>query len=353
MKKALLLCVAVIGFIIAAPRLVRAEDVGYTVRTAQSELQVDTSKSYFDLRAKANQAFDLTIEIDNTSDTSGDFTVAVTNGMTSDNGSISYGISTQKLDAAMTMPFTSFAKVETPKVTVPAKSKKQVTIKVKMPATTFDGMILGAIYIEKPVAANAKKSGYTNQYAYAKAVVIKETDKTVHPDLKMPEVLVRKRNNQVEISATLENPAWINIKKMSLKAEIISKKTGKVVVTKTFSDYAVAPTTHFALNLLYDATKFPTGSYLFRVKATQTETMQHEWTLEKSFDIDATAISKKFADKQGFSITDKNDKVGLYILLGALTALVLGLFIFIIILLKRRKKEDDDENDDKKANITS
>lgn len=318
-----------------------AEDVGYSVSAIPSKLQQNKKLSFFDLKAKPKQAFELQVEIQNNSAEAGTFKVAATNAMTSNNGTITYGPTTRKIDQTMKVPFTSIAKVKTPEVEVPANSKKIVSMQVTMPNYEFDGMILGGFYIEKMAAKDKNASGYSNQYAYAKGVVIKENANVVHPNLEMPAVGIKKENNQINVAGTLRNPTMTNIADLDLQATITKRDSTKSIVTKKLTGYSVAPTTNFDALFQYDKQKLPAGKYTLRVKAQQTTGMKHKWDLTKDFVIAKDAAKPK--ESQGLTIVSKPN-ILLYVLLGVVAALlVIIIFLLWFFLIHKRRKNNQDK----------
>ncbi|QBO35886.1 DUF916 and DUF3324 domain-containing protein [Periweissella cryptocerci] len=321
---------------------VGAEEVGYSVNTVPSALQQNKKLSFFDLKAKPQQTFDLKVKIENKSTEVSTFKVAATNAMTSNNGTITYGPTTRKLDQSMKVPFTSIAKVKHPKVTVPANTVKTVSMQVTMPKFEFDGMILGGFYVEKLTTEDKKTSGYSNQYAYAKGVVIKETDTVVQPDLEMPVVGIKTDNNMVNVAGTLRNASMTNIANLDMTASITKRNSDKVIVSKKVTGYSVAPTTNFDALFQYDKQKLPAGKYTFHVHANQTTGKQYKWNLQKDFVITADEVKPK--ESRGLAVVGQRN-VLLYVLLGVVAALlVIIIFLLWFFLFYKRRKAKKDEN---------
>lgn len=319
-----------------------AEEVGFSIREIQSPYQVDKRLSYFDLKVKPAQKFELKVEVQNLSKKTATFNVAATNAMTSNNGVIDYGKTKEQLDQSMTMPFTSLAKVDEPQITLTGRSTKIVTMQVTMPNRKFYGMILGGFYVEKAIPEDQQKSGYTNQYAYAKGVVLRENNKTVQPTLDMPAVSVKVINNLVYVAGTIRNPKMTNVKGLKMEATITKKGDTKIIESKEVSNYSVAPNTNFDATFQYNKQKLPAGKYTFHVNATQTKGVKHSWNFEKDFVIDKDEIKKLTNDSSGLEIKAKQN-IMLYVLLGIVAALfVIVLFLLWLILARKRRKKDEE-----------
>lgn len=130
-----------------APTKAWADTANFSIEKVDTPEQTKEA-DFYDILAKPNQNTHLIANITNASDQQSTYTVTLRNGVTNDSGQIAYVPNTKKA-SGQTLNQLSPTAV---KVTVPANSKKDVTIPIKMPATTYSGIILGAMHVEKETA---------------------------------------------------------------------------------------------------------------------------------------------------------------------------------------------------------
>ncbi|MFL2081716.1 WxL protein peptidoglycan domain-containing protein [Latilactobacillus sakei] len=154
-----------------APTKTWADTANFSIKKIDTPEQTKEA-DFYDILAKPNQNTKLVTNVINASNQSATYTVTLRNGVTNNSGQIAY-VSRNQSNSGQTLNKLNPAAV---KVTVPANSKKDVIIPIKMPATTYSGIILGAIHVEKEMAQqkqSTKKTQIVNHYGIEIPVVVR------------------------------------------------------------------------------------------------------------------------------------------------------------------------------------
>ncbi|MDR1568185.1 MAG: DUF916 and DUF3324 domain-containing protein [Streptococcaceae bacterium] len=325
-------------FAIAPKGLAENSEVGYSIGIESSEFQHNPNVSYYDLKLKPEQKVELAVLIANDSDEEATFEIALNTAITNDNGIIDYTQREKDIktyDSTLKYKFSDIARIENNQITVPAKQQARVPIFVTMPKKSFDGIILGGIYVLKNVDNDNVKEGYSNRYSFVKGVVLRETDKEVQPEIVFDKVNKQVKNYKTEVSAKLRNPAAINISKLNIKAKITDLQTGKIIIENSAEDRDMAPNSSFAYRFDFKDKILPVGKFLLEVEAQ--DRLGNHWQLSKKFTVEKSeAIALKQKTNFGFKEDKKLSIWVICIALGVVLALI-GLFF---VFLKCRPKKN-------------
>lgn len=342
---------------------VLANEFNFSVKAIIPENQINKS-SYFDLLMKAGEKQSLTVELTNSTDKTVVVEEDIASATTNINGVVEYSPNAIKADPSLKYSLTDYAKA--PKeISLAPKSVQRVTVDVTMPNAEFKGVMAGGItFKEKENKSKAKDSdeqsvSIVNKYAYVIALLIRQNQEIVTPDLKLNAVTPSQVNYRNVINANLQNPNAGYLNQLQISATVKNKNDTSITYTENKDSMQMAPNTNFdypislkgermkagnyQLTLTAYGQKNPNGKYVTKDSAGKEQKYDYKWTFVRDFTIDAdtaTALNKK-------DVTVKPDNSWMiWSAIGLI--LIILLLIILLILWKRRKKEEEKKNNKEK-----
>ena len=340
------------------PLQVAASEFNFAVIPMIPENQIDKSKTYFDLKMNQGAEQELAVVLRN--DTSKDVTIETTinSATTNSNGVVEYDLNQVAPDKSLQFNIKELA-VTAPEVLIPAGKEVTTKIQVKMPKETFNGVLAGGItFKEKEVAgttnASSDESGMAiqNKYSYVVAILIRQNQEVVLPDLVLHQVGAAQVNARNVIKANLQNPEAAYLNNLQIAAEITKKGSAKVLYTATTEDMQMAPNSNFSYPIALNGQPLEAGDYrlkivahgtkdeagAFEVKNQDGETIKfgQRWELTKDFSITSTE-AKEFNKAD---VTIVKSYTWIYLLIGVLLLLIVIILLFL--LLKKQKKAEEE-----------
>ena len=309
-----------------------AAELRFSVETEIPENQIDKTKTYFDLMMKPDQEQILKVRAANSTDENLVIDVSVKSATTNSNGVIEYGESLTALDKSAPADLSEIIQLKDggESVELPAKSEKVVELRVKMPKEEFSGQLAGGITFSEKVdetkdkqKANTNGLAIENRYAYTVAVLLRENETVVQPELSLEKVEPTQRNARSE-AAYLQS--------MKVTANVKNKKTNNVILEKEQEDMQMAPNSIFNFPIPYEENEMEAGTY---VLAMTVEGSGKKWQFTKEFTI-SKEVAETFNEKD---VTVKKTESKLIYLLIGLLLLLLIICLFIILRLKKQKNK--------------
>ncbi|MGT9659209.1 DUF916 and DUF3324 domain-containing protein [Enterococcus faecalis] len=292
-----------------------AAELRFSVETEIPENQIDKTKTYFDLMMKPYQEQILKVRAANSTDENLVIDVSVKSATTNSNGVIEYGESLTALDKSAPADLSEIIQLKDggESVELPAKSEKVDETKDKQKENT------NGLAIE-------------NRYAYTVAVLLRENETVVQPELSLEKVEPTQRNARSVISATLLNHEAAYLQSMKVTANVKNKKTNNVILEKEQEDMQMALNSIFNFPIPYEENEMEAGTY---VLAMTVEGSGKKWQFTKEFTI-SKEEAKTFNEKD---VTVKKTESKLIYLLIGLLLLLLIICLFIILRLKKQKNK--------------
>ena len=306
-----------------------AAELRFSVETEIPENQIDKTKTYFDLMMKPDQEQILKVRAANSTDENLVIDVSVKSATTNSNGVIEYGESLTALDKSAPADLSEIIQLKDggESVELPAKSEKVV------------GQLAGGITFSEKVdetkdkqKANTNGLAIENRYAYTVAVLLRENETVVQPELSLEKVEPTQRNARSVISATLLNHEAAYLQSMKVTANVKNKKTNNVILEKEQEDMQMAPNSIFNFPIPYEENEMEAGTY---VLAMTVEGSGKKWQFTKEFTI-SKEVAETFNEKD---VTVKKTESKLIYLLIGLLLLLLIICLFIILRLKKQKNK--------------
>lgn len=292
-----------------------AAELRFSVETEIPENQIDKTKTYFDLMMKPDQEQILKVRAANSTDENLVIDVSVKSATTNSNGVIEYGESLTALDKSAPADLSEIIQLKDggESVELPAKSEKVDETKDKQKENT------NGLAIE-------------NRYAYTVAVLLRENETVVQPELSLEKVEPTQRNARSVISATLLNHEAAYLQSMKVTANVKNKKTNNVILEKEQEDMQMAPNSIFNFPIPYEENEMEAGTY---VLAMTVEGSGKKWQFTKEFTI-SKEEAKTFNEKD--ATVKKTESKLIYLLIGLLLLLLI-ICLFIILRLKKQKNK--------------
>lgn len=222
-----------------------AAELRFSVETEIPENQIDKTKTYFDLMMKPDQEQILKVRAANSTDENLVIDVSVKSATTNSNGVIEYGESLTALDKSAPADLSEIIQLKDggESVELPAKSEKVDETKDKQKENT------NGLAIE-------------NRYAYTVAVLLRENETVVQPELSLEKVEPTQRNARSVISATLLNHEAAYLQSMKVTANVKNKKTNNVILEKEQEDMQMALNSIFNFPIPYEENEMEAGTYV-------------------------------------------------------------------------------------------
>lgn len=321
---------------------VSASEMSYSVETVLPDNQIDKKNSYFDLKMAPHQKQELRIHMRNDTAKAVKVTPTVSPATTNSNGVVEYGPAPTKLNDTASYNIKDLIKSSTKEITIPAHSDTDYTLNVTMPEKAYDGVVAGGIYFEEKDQKSGnsqQKSGLAleNRFSYVVAILLKETDRPVTPELTLEEVAPGQINARNVINADLKNTQATYINQLKVDTAVKAKNSKEVLYKSSKSAMQVAPNTTFTYPTALNGDTLKPGDYTMHVVASSGK---HRWEFDKDF----TISGEKAQELNKKDVSIKHNSSWLYILLGLLL-LVLAFCLLLFVLWKKRKKKIETIND--------
>jgi hypothetical protein len=338
-KKFALLFVLCIFGIIGLSEGTHAEDSAESSGGFYYEVQFPENQrqkaGYLDLMMKPSEKQKLTVKLFNTSKKDMEIDVKLNGAKTNANGVIEYGPNAIPDDKSLPYKFTDLVKTNR-SVKIPAGQFKNLDLEVTMPPSSFDGTIAGGLWFQVKGDDNAQVQGtIVNKFAYVVAILFRENDTPITPDLKLNKVAAGLNNyrNTVFVNFSNIKPEYVNDMTTDVQ---ITKKDGQAVLYDTKkSSMRMAPNSQITFPVSMDGQSMVAGKYNAHITVTSGK---QKWEWNKIF-----TITKEEADKfnnQDVNLVQERGMDWKLIVLIAVGAILVFLAIFMIVSIVRKKKEE-------------
>lgn len=322
----------------------------FSVEPIQSSKQIDKTLTYFDLMLKENEQETLQVKLGNNTEKDVVVDISLNQATTNSNGVTEYR--KNQLKNTKNLPVDIKEIVEFPnQITVPAKSEKIVDFKVKMPSKSFDGVLAGGIQFrehgqEESHENNKDAVAINNTFSYILAVIIRENENTVNPNVEMKKAFMETKYGRSNNVLEFHNLSSAYINKMALDAVVFYEDNDEPISSLQKKDMQFAPNSIMDFKIGMGDKKVKPGRY--NVKGTlygdKSSLGSYEFNEDKyhyklDFSETYTVDSKmaKEINKQNVILEDDNSSL-IYIVIGLLILLIIAT-ITIFYIINKNKKE--------------
>lgn len=221
----------------------------FSVQSNLPDNQNNPEVTYFSLSMSPGDSQTLEVVIYNSSDEEIEVEVTSTFAATNSNGVIVYDGFIDQYDESMVYPFDEISNVVDSEIVVEPFSSEIAYIEVELPEDSFDGHILGGVYVEQILDETEATEGVNiqNIYSYAIAVLIEEDGNTteVEPLLEIEEVEGTVVNHRTAIQTTFANKTPVLISDLTIEASVYREGSEQPMFHKEQDNFAVAPNSLF------------------------------------------------------------------------------------------------------------
>lgn len=251
-----------------------------TVSPLLPDNQQTTDVNYYDLLIEPGGTQTVTLMIDNNTDRERIIAIELNPASTNHNGMVDYiPIDPNK----EWVPFDIREVVTVEKeIKINANESVDVPIEIKMPETTYDGVVAGGLKVREILTADEenedavkestsdssgdesyRSSSIVNSYTYVVALLLRQNETVVTPEITLGGMALTNINNQDAIGIDLDNVRNTYVQDVCVEAEV-SLEGGDLTFTSKQSGKKIAPASTYTYPVPVDA-DLPAGEY--QVKA--------------------------------------------------------------------------------------
>ncbi|QIK69832.1 DUF916 and DUF3324 domain-containing protein [Erysipelothrix sp. HDW6C] len=312
----------------------------FTIAAIIPENQINKSVDYFDLMMTPNQEQVVNITIENKGSETMVATLDLNNASTGNNGSKQYMIAVEP-DSSMKTPLTSIATLVDTEIEVKPGETKNASIRIKMPATEQDGVILGGVAVKANTLTDKETDSdqglsISNQLSYLIGLQLRTNNNAVDRNLNLLKVDTALIDFNPSIIASIQNDMPIQMNDISIVGSVNKQGTQESVATVNVSNASIMPNTNFNVVYAPNNGNLKPGVYDVKLRIIH-DTDGKTWEWDETLTIE----SEDASDINDQAIFNKNDVNYLAIIIIAI--LVLIVVLLFILIWKRRKKDDNKE----------
>lgn len=320
-------------------KLVRAEgEAGFTYSIKFPENQMENDIGYYKLKLASGEEQTVQIMLNNLGSEDIKVNVSLNGAKTNQNGVIEYGDSPIKNDDSLKFDFTDI--VTGPKtIELGPGETKSLDVSIKMPATSFDGVIAGGIQLmkaekEKEEEVTEGGSKIINQYAYVIAMLLQQKEDVLNPDLKLNKVYGEQDNYRNAIFVNFSNVIGTYLHDMTVEAQISKKGSSTVLYERKQTAMRMAPNSFLNFPVSMNGESMVSGDYTANILVTSEE---KKWEWIQDFKI-TKEEADKFNERDVGLVQEKGiDWLPILLIVGGIAGL--GALVFFFLSLMRKKKE--------------
>lgn len=304
------------------------EQNGFTYKVIFPENQTG-DVGYYDLKMEKGQKQTVEIQLINLGNKEITVDVDLNGARTNTNGVIEYGANKLQKDSSMKFDFKDIVKAPE-SITLKPESKQSVKMDITMPETSFDGIILGGIQLQRRPddSEKVKRSGtmVVNEYAYVIGMILKENDVQVQPDLGFVKAYGTQQNYRNSFMVDIGNTKSTIIKDLTVETQIMTEKSDQVLYEAKKVGMRMAPNSVLNFPIDVDGEALKAGIYRAHVLATIGD-QKWEWT-------ETFKITNKEADKFNSEAIGLVQEKGFpWGLIAIIASIVMGLLITVTAVL--------------------
>lgn len=320
---------------------------GFTYQVIFPENQ-NSDSGFFDLRMTPGQKQTVEITLKNPSDKEIQVNAKLTGARTNSNGVIEYGPNKFAADKSMKYEFTDLVKTQET-VNIKPKSEENLKLDITMPETSFDGIILGGIQLQKESKdEQSVDNGGTmviNKYAYVIGMRLKETDAELANNLSFVKAYASSPDFKNSVTIDLGNTEAMVLKELTVEAQIMGEKSDTVLFESKKTKMRMAPNSVLNFLVGMDGEPMKAGSYRAHIVASAGD-KKWEWT--EKFKITQEEADKFNKEAVGLVQNQGIDWKLIVYIVGGVVVLVGIIFVVIRILMNKNKKNQKKRKKSKK-----
>nr|WP_244244720.1 DUF916 and DUF3324 domain-containing protein [Marinilactibacillus kalidii] len=301
------------------------------------ESQLENSNGYFDLNLNPGETETLSVKVQNASSELVKLQVTPHTAFTNVHGVVEYG--KDAIESETTLTYSLDTLIEPSEVIELAGDEaKTVTLELKMPSETIEGILAGGLRIAEVKEEQEKETesqegvSINNEFAYVIGVVVSNSRDYVQGDLDLIDVFADQLNYRNVISATIQNftPTFVN--RLAVEATVQRVGEEEVLYEASEEQMQMAPNSHFNFPISLEGDRFQAGDYVLKLKAISGE---DEWSWERNFMIKAD-------EAQTFNREDVTIDTSInWWMIGSISLMVILIAIIIYLVYQKNKSRKE------------
>ncbi|MGY3742052.1 DUF916 and DUF3324 domain-containing protein [Leuconostoc inhae] len=321
--------------------------ISFTVKTNLPDNQIDKNNEFYQLKMLPGQKQTVTATVYNVTQKATTVNINVQTASTTMNGTVDYSKSLTNWDTSLQHKLSDF--ISYPKsITIPAGKSQNISFVISMPKDAYQGILLGGITFNQ---ANSDKSesssdnaNIKNKYAYAVAMMLKESDEQVKPNINLKSIKAGQNNGHNAININLQNDQSLLMSNVKMDAKIYSEKGKKPVYTAIKSDMQIAPNSQFKYPVSLQGTQMAPGKYRLELAVTGTAYKDPKtWHFTKQFTIKRQEAAN-FNQSDVNVSANTNGHMNLITIIIVVILIVVAIILFILFILKRKQSNSKDSS---------
>lgn len=357
-KKMIHITIAIFSFfcLTSEAEQVKAENTppatgGFSYKVNYPDNQIKKDLGYYHLKMTPGQQQEVSITFTNSSTEKIIVDVSLNSAKTNSNGVIEYGDNELVIDDSMKFNFEEIVKADK-KLELEPGTTKDLVLSIKMPETSFDGVIAGGIkFMEAGQEDNPGNKGamVVNEYAYIIGMILQETEKEVKPEFKYNSVSAGQSNFRNAILVNYSNIQSEYVEDMTVEVQITEKNKEMVLYEKKQTKMRMAPNSQIDFPVSMMGEQMKPGMYTAKILVTAKGDIRQEWT--EDFEI-TQKQADTFNERDVGLLQEKGIDWKLIILI-VVGIIIMIAIVFVIIVMIRKRNSKKQSSFDKKKNSKS
>ncbi|NKC68531.1 DUF916 and DUF3324 domain-containing protein [Vagococcus fluvialis] len=308
--------------------ILNTEKIKVEARTSQfsmdailPENQINTNKTYFDLLVKPGITQNISILLTNRTNDRLPLSIDITTAVTNNHGVIDYTSTQNNFDSSLLYPLSELIRLEDKMITLEAKEQRKINLSIVIPKKSFEGIILGGIYV-KPFKTT-KVNNIEIQQAMVKAISLRMNEKKVPYNIKLIDKQIGEIGNRKFFQVNIQNTQPVIMNDIIINARIFDKN-GRTVLENESKNIQMAPNSNFYYGLPLKQGDFKkNGEYTVQINVKHVNEI---WSFEEEFSVN-TLIGN---NNKAREVIKDEFRINQIILLGIVILMIVIFLIRII-----------------------
>jgi len=334
MNKKFFKIVAMLIAVLIIPNLQAYAELQFGVHGVLPENQANPNHDFFHLIIEPGETQILEVILTNPTDVERVALIDIATATTNPNGVVEYG--SRDIERDSTLRFAMEDIVTGPsEIVLPPNEQTSLFLTVQMPEEDFDGVLAGGItFLEREEETEEVAEGMviTNQFAFTKAIILRNSMTGVPADFVLNEVVPSWQHMRTTITANIQNimPRFAN--QVSIEAFVTERGSEEELFGNVLENVQFAPNSNFDFGIPLEGERLRSGEFTLYFTLTYGDQV---WEFEEDFEIE-DEVARYFNENDIFIQAEPTNWI-LYIVIGVSAILVIANAIFFGYVLKKRK----------------
>jgi len=307
----------------------------FGIHSVLPDNQVDSGHDFFHLLLNPGDEQRLEIVLVNNTDDEIVALVDIATATTNQNGIVEY--TTRNMEPDSSLRFRMENIVTGPSdIVLPPNESTSLFLDVQMPEEAFEGVLAGGItLIEQETEEDEVAEGMmiVNQFAFTKAIILRNTTEGVPAEFALNEIDVFQQIMRTNISANIQNlsPRFVN--EVMIEAFVTESGSDEVLFYNEMQEVQFAPNSNFDFIIPLEANRLEPGTFTMNVVLSAGNNV---WEFAEEFVVESQ-VAREFNDNNIYLMEEPRNWLAISLIAGGALVLV-GTNIATIIYFKKKRK---------------